>query len=81
MKKFTVYRLLFCRLSLAKLIIYSSERCGNYLIHIVVLILSEPAAEDNIGTGSGKGLVLFVKSIVCFVVYRIIRLNARLPFG
>lgn len=58
MKKFTVYRLLFCRLSLAKLIIYSSERCGNYLIHIVVLILSEPAAEDNIGTGSGKGLVL-----------------------
>ena len=73
----------FCSvgLSLAKLIIYSRERCGDYLIHIVVLILSEPAAEDYIGTGSGEGLVLFVKSIVCFVVYRIVRLNARLPFG
>lgn len=43
-------------LSLAKLIIYSRKRCGNYLIHIVILILSEPAAEDYIGTGSGEAL-------------------------
>ncbi len=57
------------------------EGGDDYFIHVVVLVLSESAAEYNIGTGGGKGFVLFVKGVVCGIVYRIVRLGVGVPLS
>ena len=60
---------------------YGGEGGGDYFIHVVVLVLPEPAAEDNIWAGGGEGFVLFVKGVVCDIVYRIVRLGAGVPLS
>lgn len=60
---------------------YGNGGGGNHFIHVVVLILSESAAEDNFGAGGGEGFILFVKGVVCGIVYRIVRFGAGVPLG
>ena len=45
------------------------------LIHIIVLVLSEPAAEDNVLACICESLVLLIQCIVLIIVYRVVRLN------
>lgn len=60
---------------------YGNGGGGNHFIHVVVLILSESAAEDNFGAGGGEGFILFEKGVVCGIVYRIVRFGAGVPLG
>ena len=49
------------------------------LIHIIVLVLSESAAEDNVLACICESLVLLIQCIVLIIVYRVVRLNTGLP--
>lgn len=59
----------------------AGQRAFNYLVHIIVLILAQAAAEHNVRLGIGQCLVLGVQGAVLVIVDRVVRLVARLPLS
>ena len=68
--------LLFSQLALALI-----QYCCDNLIHIVVFILAQTAAEDDLLLGFGQLLVFGVECAVLGIIHRIVRLIAGLPLG
>ena len=68
-------------ISASKLRLDRRKRCGNSVVHIVIPILPQPAAEQHVFILLGEGAVLFIERAVLFVVDGIVRLVARLPLG
>jgi len=56
------------------------HRCGNSVIHVIVLVFTESAAKEDVVFGS-KFPVFLIKSIVALIVERIIGLITDLPVG
>ena len=55
------------------------QHSGDDLIHVVVFVLSQTAAEDDLQLSVGQLLVLGIECAVLGVVDRIVRLVAGLP--
>ena len=59
--------------------LHSLQRTLDDVIHIVVLILRQTAAEDGVLFLPGQGCILLVELLVALVVDRVIRLFAAMP--
>ena len=56
------------------------QSTGNDSIHIIILVLTKPAAKDNVVFLMGKFTILLIQLGVAFIIDRIIRFITRLPF-
>ena len=54
---------------------------GNHRVHVVVFVLAQTAAENDLFFPLRQRFVLCVQGAVFFVVYRIIRLVAGVPLA
>ena len=57
------------------------QHSGDNLIHVVVLILTQTAAEDDLRLGLGQLFVLGIQCAVFGIVDGVVRLVAGLPLG
>jgi hypothetical protein len=58
---------------------YIVKCCSDYLIHIVIFVLTESAAEEYILGSVCQLLILSVKLVVKFVINRVVGLITLLP--
>ena len=70
-----------CHFGGLKLSFNALKCCCDYLVHVIILVLSKSSAEYHVLTCLCKLLVLLVQRIVLVVVYRIVWLYARLPLS
>lgn len=63
----------------AELGAHEVEGGGDGLVHVVVLVATQAAGEDDVALPGGELLVLLVQGLVPGVVDRVVRLVARLP--
>ena len=54
---------------------------GDNLIHVVILVLTQASAEDDLRLGVGQLLVLGIQGTVLLVIDGVVRLVALLPFA
>ena len=71
---------IFFLFSLLKFFFASIQYSCNYLIHVVVLILTKSTAEDYMLLCIRQLLIFRIKQAILSIINRIIRLNSRLPF-
>lgn len=57
------------------------QRTLDHVIHVVILILRQPPAEDGIGLLLSQGCVLLVEALVSLIIDGIIGFFARMPVG
>ena len=57
------------------------QRSFNDLIHIIILILAQPAAKNDLCLGIGQRFVFCVKCAILFIVDGVIGLIALMPLG
>lgn len=74
-----LYGFIICSILRLELCLNTLKCCCDYLVHIIILVLSKSSAEYYILACLCKLLVLLVKRIVLVVVYRVVWLYARLP--
>ena len=67
---------LFCQLGT-----HAGQGRFDHAVHIVVLVLTQAAAEKDLALGIGQGLVLLVLGAVLGIVDGIVRLIAGFPLG
>lgn len=60
---------------------YGCQSCFNNFIHIIVFIIAEAPAEDDILFFVRKFFISGEEGIVLFIVYRVVRLHADAPLG
>ena len=54
---------------------------GDDLIHVVILVLTQASAEDDLRLGIGQLLVLGIQGTVLLVIDGVVRLVALLPLS
>ena len=67
--------------TLVQLAFAAVQHGGDNLIHVVILILTQASAEDDLRLGVGQLLVLGVERAVLLVVHRVVGFIAGLPLG
>ena len=56
------------------------KRCHYDLVHIIITVLAKTSTEDYILFVIRESFVFFVKCVIFFVIYRIIRFVTGFPF-
>lgn len=67
--------------TLVQLAFAAVQHGGDNLIHVVILILTQASAEDDLRLGIGQLLVLGIPCAVFSIVDGVIRLVTGLPLG
>ena len=67
--------------TLVQLAFAAVQHGGDNLIHVVILILTQASAEDDLRLGVGQLLVLGIQCAVFGIVDGVIRLVTGLPLG
>ena len=67
--------------TLVQLAFAAVQHGGDNLIHVVILILTQASAEDDLRLGVGQLLVLGIQCAVFSIVDGVIRLVTGLPLG
>ena len=68
-------------LSAVQLPLYAGQRGLDDAVHVVILVLAQAAAEDDVRAGVGQRFVAGVQRAVLGVVDGVIRLVAGFPLG
>ena len=68
--------LLFCQFGL-----YTGQGGFDHAVHIVILVLAQAAAEEDLALGIGQGLILLIQRAVLRIVDGVVRLIAGFPLG
>ena len=67
--------------ALVQLAFAAVQHGGDNLIHVVILVLTQASAEDDLRLGVGQFLVLGIQCAVFSIVDGVIRLVTGLPLG